>query len=112
VADILGRIRLEPSSLVVLSACRTGIGEVVAGEGVIGLGWSFLRAGARGIVVSHWTVEDASAARLMIAFHRRLAAATDPVRALAEAAREIQSLGPEYRHPAHWAPFVIVLRPG
>lgn len=111
VEQIVAQLRLAPSSLVVLSACRTGIGEVVPGEGVIGLGWSFLRAGARGIVVSHWTVDDASAARLMIAFHRKLADGTDPVRALALASRELAASSTEYAHPMHWAPFVIVLRP-
>ena len=78
---------------------------------MIGLGWSFLRAGASGIVVSHWTVDDASAARLMVAFHRHLAEGVEPVRALALASRELKASSPEYRHPMHWAPFVIVVRP-
>lgn len=111
ISDILNRVHLPPSSLVVLSACRTGVGEIVPGEGIIGLGWSFLRAGASGIVVSHWTVDDVSAARLMVGFHRKLSEGADPVRALAAASRELASTSTEYRHPMHWAPFVIVLRP-
>ncbi len=111
ITDVARRLRLAPSSLVILSACRTGIGEIVPGEGVIGLGWSFLRAGASGVVASHWTVDDASSARIMVAFHRRLADGDDPVRALSLASREIRKASPEYAHPRHWAPFVIVLRP-
>jgi CHAT domain-containing protein len=94
--------------LVVLSACRTGEGELVPGEGVVGLGWAFLRAGARGIVVSRWTVDDAVSAKLMVAFHRRLHAGVEPVRALAEARREARTLEP---HPGYWAAFDLVLSP-
>jgi CHAT domain-containing protein/tetratricopeptide (TPR) repeat protein len=98
-----------PSSLVVLSACRTGEGELLPGEGVVGLGWAFLRAGAGAIVVSRWTVDDAASARLMVAFHEGLRDGVDPVHALAGARRELAA---RKEHPAYWAPFVIVLSPG
>jgi CHAT domain-containing protein len=105
--DEIARLELG-SSLVVLSACRTGQGELIPGEGVVGLGWAFLRAGAGAVVVSHWVVDDAAAARLMIAFHERLRAGDDPVAALAAARRELAGRHP---HPAYWAPFVVLLRP-
>jgi tetratricopeptide (TPR) repeat protein len=95
-------------SLVVLSACRTGEGELVPGEGVIGLGWAFLRAGARAIVVSRWSVDDVAAARLMIEFHTHLRAGEDPVRALGLARR---ARAAEDSDPALWAQFDVILRP-
>jgi CHAT domain-containing protein len=104
--DEIARLRLG-SSLVVLSACRTGEGEVVPGEGVIGLSWSFLRAGARGIAASLWRAEDATTAKLMVAFHRGLKKGQDPVEAMVRAQREIVAERP---HPGSWAPFVVVLR--
>ena len=65
----------------------------------------------RAIVVSHWTVDDAASARLMVGFHRGLAAGADPVAALNAAARELRAEDARYEHPAYWAPFVIQLRP-
>ncbi|ANM29339.1 hypothetical protein ABI59_06635 [Acidobacteria bacterium Mor1] len=96
------------NALVVLSACRTGEGEAVPGQGVISLGWAFLVAGARGVVVSHWTADDASTARLMIAFHRELEQGVEPTEALARARRSVAERYPE---PRHWAAFDIFLRP-
>ncbi|RMG44537.1 MAG: CHAT domain-containing protein, partial [Acidobacteria bacterium] len=104
--EALAQLRLA-GALVVLSACRTGEGELVPGEGIFGLSWALLRAGAAGVVASLWSVEDDSAAELMASFHRRLAAREDPVAALAGAAREAHRRRP---HPAYWAPFVITLR--
>ena len=99
--------RLGPS-LVVLSACRTGEGEIVPGEGVVGLAWAFLRAGAQGVTASLWSVEDASTADLMHAFHSELRAGRDPVAALDAARGRVQETRP---HPVYWAPFVVVMRP-
>jgi len=101
-------LSLDASPLVVLSACRTGEGELVPGEGVIGLGWAFLRAGARGVVASLWSVEDESATELMLAFYRGMHDGLDPVKALHRARRERARHDP---HPAFWAPFVLVARP-
>jgi CHAT domain-containing protein len=95
-------------ALVILSACRSGEGELVPGEGVVGLRWAFLRAGARALVVSLWPVDDASSARLMTRFHERLRGGADAASALAAARRETART---HRNPAHWAPFVVVRRP-
>ena len=101
--------RLQLSdALVVLSACRTGVGELVPGEGVVGLARSFMEAGAAGIVVTHWPVDDAAAARLMVEFHRQLADGRSPATALAVARRSRRAEGDL---PRDWAPFEIVLRP-
>jgi CHAT domain-containing protein len=92
--------------LVVLSACGTGLGRSVAGEGLHGLARAFLIAGAPAIVPSQWDVSDRATAELMERFYRELAAGVRAERALALAARELrrESL-PLYAHPYYWAPF-------
>ncbi|HEX5714971.1 MAG TPA: CHAT domain-containing protein, partial [Thermoanaerobaculia bacterium] len=61
-----------PAEMVVLSACRTGLGREVRGEGLVGLTQAFFRAGARRVVVSHWSVQDRATAELMARFYRGL----------------------------------------
>jgi CHAT domain-containing protein len=94
--------------LIVLSACRTGEGEIIPGEGVVGLTWAFLHAGAKAVAASLWSVEDESTAELMLAFHRFLRDGHDPVAAMTRAQRERMKANP---HPAYWSPFVVVLKP-
>jgi CHAT domain-containing protein len=53
-------------------------------------------------------VEDRSTAELMVAFHRGLKDGAAPTRALAGAQRVLRAAS---RHPAYWAPFVVILRP-
>lgn len=110
--EVLGfdaiRARKLGPAVVVLSACRTGQGEMVPGEGIIGLGSAFLEAGAAAVIVSLWGVDDRSGADLMVRLHERLRAGDDPARALTVASR---ALAREHPHPAYWAPFVITARP-
>jgi CHAT domain-containing protein len=106
--DTVRTLRMH-GALVVLSGCRTGEGELIPGEGIVGLGWSFLVAGADAVVASRWSVDDAVSARLMVAFHRGLASGLDPVEALGRASRETAR---EHPDPSYWAPFAIVVRPG
>ena len=106
--DAIARLKLGPA-VVVLSACRSGEGEVIPGQGVVGLGWAFLAAGARELVVSLWSVEDAAAAELMVDFHARLREGDDTLRALSPAQAKLRR---ERTHPAYWAPFIVVARPG
>ena len=58
------------AELVVLSACETGLGENVSGEGVIGLSRGFMYAGARRVAVSLWSVKDEANSNLMTLFYR------------------------------------------
>jgi len=61
-----------PAELVVLSACETGKGREIRGEGLVGLPQAFLYAGAARVVVSLWKVQDRSTARLFESFYRHL----------------------------------------
>jgi CHAT domain-containing protein len=99
------------ADLVVLSACETGLGRIGAGEGVIGLSWAALVAGAANVAVSLWRVDAASTGELMTAMHRQLSGAAasrdDPASALRAAALAVRR-DPRYRHPFYWAGFVLV----
>jgi len=100
------------AELVVLSACNTARGTVLGGEGIVGLSWAFLGAGCPRTVATQWRVGSASAARLMIAFHRRMA--REP--RIANVARSLRAAQLEmlrdrrYAHPYYWAGFVLVGR--
>ncbi|MFI5118786.1 MAG: CHAT domain-containing protein [Thermoanaerobaculia bacterium] len=94
-----------PSDLVVLSACRTARGRILAGEGVQSLARAFLHAGARSVVASLWNVNDEGTASLMESFYRRLARGLGKGDALREARLELARRGAA---PRLWAPFVLI----
>ena len=104
--DLYG-MRLR-AALVTLSACETGVSDVLAGDELVGLARGFLQAGAASVVVSLWAVNDASTARLMERFYTHLASGLGPAAAMRRA--QIQQRH-EYPHPYHWAPFTVVGRP-
>jgi CHAT domain-containing protein len=99
------------ADLVVLSACETGLGQEIRGEGVVGLTRAFLYAGTPAVVVSLWKVADASTAELMVRFHERLQGGdSSPSEALRRAQLHlIDETG--FAHPYFWAPFVLVGKP-
>ncbi|HBB87915.1 MAG TPA: hypothetical protein DC047_09895 [Blastocatellia bacterium] len=97
--------------LVVLSACETGRGQLLSGEGIIGLSRSFFIAGARSVVVSQWAVSDISTAQLMKDFYQQLINNVAKAAALREAKLRMLNGGSETRHPYYWAPFVIIGAP-
>ncbi|MBY6152893.1 CHAT domain-containing protein [Vannielia litorea] len=109
-ASEIAHLRMNPD-WVVLSACNTAVGDTPGAEALSGLAQSFLYAGARALLVSHWPVESQSAVSLMTdIFARR---ANDPELSAAEAQRQamlamIDGPRPEWRHPAYWAPFILV----
>jgi CHAT domain-containing protein len=98
------------AELVVLSACKTGLGKEISGEGLIGMTRAFLYAGAASIVVSLWPVDDESTADLMVSFYRHLQETGDRSEALRRAKLELID-GSRYFHPYYWAPFILVGRP-
>ena len=100
-------LRLD-AELVVLSGCRTALGPVVRGEGLIGLARGFMYAGSRRVLASLWQVEDHATARLMTSFYRALwRHELPPSAALAAAQREL-SRTRRFRDPYYWAGFVLV----
>ncbi|NNE71530.1 MAG: CHAT domain-containing protein [Rhodothermales bacterium] len=95
------------ADMVVLSACETGLGRMVRGEGLVGLTRAFMYAGASSVVVSLWSVADESTAVLMERFYEGLTTSVARESALAQAKRSLISEG-TFAHPFHWAPFVMV----
>lgn len=102
------RLPLE-ADLVVLSACRSALGELVTGEGMVGLTRGFFHAGASSVVASLWNVDDEASAVFMDAFYRGLRRGHDKAEALRLAKVELRS-DPRYAHPYYWAPFVLLGR--
>jgi CHAT domain-containing protein len=94
-------------ALVTLSACESGRPSRDSAEPV-GLAWSFLAAGASGVVVSQWLVDDDATAGLMSAMYANLAAGLAPAEALRQAQLAVAATSP---HPYRWAPFVYVASP-
>ncbi|RCJ42070.1 hypothetical protein A6770_35275 [Nostoc minutum NIES-26] len=95
----------EPIELLVLSACETAEGDKRAALGLAGVA---IQAGARSTLASLWSVDDASGTQLISKFYQELA--TKKV-TKAEALRQAQlSLlkDPDYRHPVHWAPYILL----
>lgn len=96
-----------PAELVVLSACETGLGRELRGEGLVGLTQALFRAGARRSVVSYWKVRERATAELMARFYRNLlAGGLPPASALRAAQLSIRS-EPGWRSPFFWAGFSL-----
>ncbi len=96
-----------PVDLVVLSACNTGLGKEVRGEGLVGLTRGFMYAGAAGVVASLWKVDDDATAELMRHFYEAMfKQGLSPSAALRKAQLEL-SRENRWRSPYFWAGFVI-----
>ncbi|MDX2471106.1 MAG: CHAT domain-containing protein [SAR324 cluster bacterium] len=99
------------SDLVVLSACETGLGKVIKGEGMVGLTRAFMYAGTPSIVVSLWTVSDDSTSKLMIYFYRYLAKGLNKDEALRQAKIQLMNETSDdelvYHDPFYWGPFIL-----
>lgn len=95
------------ADLVVLSACQTGLGKLVRGEGMVGLTRAFLYAGARRVAVSLWEVNDLATADFMKSFYEGMKSGTPAAALRAAKLGMIHSPSPAYRHPSYWAPFIL-----
>ena len=98
-------LNLWGTSLVTLSACDTGVGEVRNGEGVYGLRRAFMLAGSETLVMSLWPVTDAVARDTMVAYYARLRDGFGRGDALRQAKLAIMKR-PAFRHPYYWAGFI------
>lgn len=99
------------ADLVVLSACETGLGKEVTGEGLVGLTRAFLYAGTPAVVVSLWRVADTSTPELMVRFYRGLDQDEDMAEALRRSKLAMIQGGGVRAHPYYWSPFVLVGAP-
>jgi CHAT domain-containing protein len=96
-----------PAELVVLSACETGLGKEVKGEGLVGLTRGFMYAGAARVMVSLWSVSDKATSELMQRFYKRLLQERQRPAAAMRAAQVEMLRQPRWREPYFWAAFTL-----
>jgi len=100
-------LNLDKTELVVLSACETGLGEIVAGEGVYGLQRAFQVAGARSLIISLWAVSDEATQTLMTSFYQYwLSHPTEGKQAAFHKAQ--QAVRKKYPAPYYWGAFLLL----
>jgi len=95
------------SDLMVLSACETGLGEVVSGEGVMGLPYALYVAGNKNTVLTLWSISDKVTAAFVTSFFAKLKAGVGQVEALTATKRAFLNKGGRYANPVYWAAFVL-----
>jgi CHAT domain-containing protein len=95
------------ADLVVLSACETGLGKEIRGEGLIGLTRAFMYAGAARVIVSLWSVSDRATASLMGRLYREMLRNGRTPSASLRAAQLALRSDSRYQHPYYWAAFTI-----
>lgn len=95
------------AELVVLSACETGLGQRVSGEGVLGMSWAWFVAGVPSLVSSQWKVGDTAAASLMKSLWTDIKNGVNRTEALRHAQLSLLK-DRKTRHPFFWAPFMLI----
>jgi CHAT domain-containing protein/tetratricopeptide (TPR) repeat protein len=96
-----------PAELVVLSACQTGVGKQIKGEGLIALTRGFMYAGAKSIVASLWKVDDAATSALMAEFYKQMFVNKLKPAAALRAAQVKTSQEKRWESPYYWAGFFL-----
>jgi CHAT domain-containing protein len=93
------------AELVTISACYGAGTRAYTGEGLVGLSWAFLRAGAHNVVAALWEVNDASTPQLMDGMYRKLLSGATPAEALRLAKLEMLRSRGVFRRPFYWGAF-------
>ncbi|MCD4783301.1 MAG: tetratricopeptide repeat protein [Candidatus Eremiobacteraeota bacterium] len=92
------------ADMVVLSACKTGLGKLLKGDDMVCLPRAFIQAGADNLVATLWSVQDESTRDLMVEFYKRILSGESKSGAMRNAQLKIMK---KYKHPYFWAPFVL-----
>src|SRR5205823_4598598 len=99
------KFRDDPLELLVLSACSTAAGDDRAALGLAGVA---VKAGARSVVASLWSVNDEAAATMFPDFYKKLAEpGMTKVRALQQSQLQLMR-DPRFQNPGYWAPFLLI----
>ncbi|MEO1049455.1 MAG: CHAT domain-containing tetratricopeptide repeat protein [Bacteroidota bacterium] len=97
------------TDLVVLSACNTGTGQLVGGEGIMSLGRAFQYAGAQSLLISQWKVSDAAAPTLMKLFYQNLKDGMNKPEALRHAKLAyLENADVYHTSPFYWSSFILI----
>ncbi|MDI1478932.1 CHAT domain-containing tetratricopeptide repeat protein [Polyangium sp. y55x31] len=102
----VSQLDLTGTKLIVLSACRTGVGSIRIGDGVYGLRRAMVIAGAETQVMSLWSVDDAATRELMEAYYDKLQAGCGRSEAMRLAQLEMLDRA-DRAHPYYWASFIV-----
>ena len=94
------------ADLVTVSACYSAGERAYSGEGLVGLAWAFLRAGAHNVIAGLWDVTDASTEQLMDRFYNELEKGNSPGAALRTAKLSLLR-GSQFNNPFYWALFQL-----
>ena len=94
------------SDLVTLSACQTGLGQLIRGEGIVGLSRAFFHAGASSAIISLWAVHDQATAQFMERCYTHLRSSKSIMDAIQKTKLEMIESG-VLSHPYYWAGFVV-----
>jgi CHAT domain-containing protein len=95
------------AELVTISACDSSGKRTFSGEGLVGLSWAFLRAGAHNVIGALWEVSDASTPQLMDSLYNGLSQRKDPATALRDAKLSLLHSDTVFKKPFYWAPFQL-----
>lgn len=94
------------ADIVALTACQTGLGKDVSGEGVMSMGRAFQYAGAKTVLMTLWEVEETSAIKLTESFFQHRKDGKSKLEALQAAREDLKNQG--YKHPYFWSGFILV----
>jgi len=107
-AQEISKLDLRGLDLVVLSACQTGLGDIISGEGVFGLQRGFKNAGARTIIMSLWKVSDSATQQLMSSFYSHYLQGKRKEESFRLAQSELREKGSSNQSKPDWAAFVML----
>ena len=97
------------NEMIVLSACETGVGQVIEGEGSLSIARGFLYAGAKSVISTLWSVNDESTSMIISEFYKELLMGKRKDEALRQAKLNyLDQVDPEYQHPYYWAGFIAM----
>lgn len=99
------QLNLKNTQLVILSACETGLGQEMNGEGILGLQRSFMLAGAENMLMSLWQVSDVGTQQLMDLFYKNWVVNRNTGEAFRKAQLELMKTHPS---PYYWAAFIYI----
>jgi len=104
--DVMG-LNLK-SEVAALTACSTGVGKRVSGEGVMHMGRGFQYAGAKSVLMSLWSVAEDSTTCLTERFFVHLKEGKDARTSLRQARKELRTKNAAYNHPFYWGGFILM----
>ncbi len=94
------------ADIVCLSACETGLGEIKAGDGIVGLSRAFMVAGAKHVGASLWCVDDTATAKFMSSMYKKVTKGMDYITAYQKTKAEFRK-DEDFSHPYYWSAFVL-----